>query len=171
MALLIIEWQQDADRFVGSLPVSRGQAVRARYAWALGVALGATVLYAVYGSVLLALGTERLLARWPGTPGWESTEGLVTFFATVWLVSVSYLPFYFRAGLGKGTWQFVACTTPLVVMASTLLIGGRSALGTSPSAREVVGDTGSVVALLALAAALGWLSLRLSDRFYAHRDL
>ena len=61
MALLIIEWQQDADRFVGSLPVSRGQAVRARYAWALGVALGATVLYAVYGSMLLALGTERLL--------------------------------------------------------------------------------------------------------------
>jgi hypothetical protein len=164
VALLIVEWQQEADRFVASLPVSRGQVVRARYAWILGVALGGTVLYAVYGSVLLALGTDRILARWPGPPGWESVAGLVTFFATVWLVSVAYLPFYYRAGLGKGTWWFVVCALPLVGIAVPLM---RSPYGTP----EMLETPGSVAAVLALSALAGWLSEKLSARFYEGRDL
>lgn len=171
MALFIIEWQQDSDRFVGSLPVSRSQVVRARYAWALGVALLGTALYAVYGSLLLAVGTERLLARWPGTPGWGSVEGLATFFATVWLVSVAYLPFYFRAGLAKGTWWFVASATPLIAVVAAVQVLWRSGPGLSPGASVVLGETGSAVALLAFAAAMGWLSLRLSVRSYERRDL
>jgi hypothetical protein len=164
VALLIVEWQQDADRFVGSLPVSRGQVVRARYVWALAVAAGATVLYAVYGTVLLSLATDRLLARWPDTPDWESGAGLVLFFATVWLVSVAYLPFYFRSGLGKGTWWFLVCTLPLAGLAALLMRW-------QPATSEMPQGAASAAALLALSAGTGWLSLKVSARLYEGRDL
>ena len=170
MALLIIEWQQDADRFVSSLPVSRSQVVHARYAWALGVALCGTVLFALYGRVLLAFATPRLHERWPGTPGWESVEDLLGFFLVVWLVSVAYLPFYFRSGLGKGTWLFVACAAPAIV-GGAVLSRWLSPSWTLTAAAEVTGTAVTVVGALVVAAVLGFLSLRLSLRFYDRRDL
>lgn len=168
--LLIVDWTQEADRYVASLPVSRRDMVRARYVGALGAALGGTVLYALYGRVLMAFATERLLARWPGTPGWESVEGLLTFFMAVWLVSVAYLPFYFRSGLGKGSWLFVAILAP-VIGGGTVLVRWLSLPGPPDGVSGVLGTAGTVVVALALAATLGWLSLRLSVRFFDRRDL
>lgn len=168
--LLIIEWTQDADRFLGSLPVSREDVVRARYAEVAGAAVGATILYALYGRALFAFATERLLERWPGAPGWESVEGLLAFFLVVWLVSVAYLPFYFRSGLGKGTWLFLA-SLAAVIVGGTLLVRWRSLPGTPSGVLEVMESPAAMVAALALAAAVGWLSLRLSIHFYDRRDL
>jgi hypothetical protein len=168
--LLVVEWKQDADRFVGSLPVSRKDVVRARYLWALGVAMAGTVVYPVYGGVLLGFGTERLLQRWPTPPAWESPEGLLAFFVTVWLVSVAYLPFYFRSGLGKGTGLFLASLVPVIV-GGAALVRWLSPSSTLTAAAEVMGTPLTVVGALALAAALGWLSLRLAVRFYDRRDL
>jgi hypothetical protein len=168
--LLVIDWTQEADRYVASLPVSRRDVVRARYAGALGAALGGTVLYALYGRVLMLLATERLLARWPGTPGWESVVGLLTFFMAVWLVSVAYLPFYFRSGLGKGTRLFVATLAPVIVF-GTILVRWRSLPGPLGGVSGVLGSAGTAFVALAVAAALGWLSLSLSVRFYDRRDL
>jgi hypothetical protein len=168
--LLIIDWTQDADRFVTSLPASRYEIVKARYAGALGAAVAGSVLYALYVRLLLAFATDRLLRRWPGAPGWESAEGLLTFFLTVWLASVVYLPFYFRSGLGKGTRLFLASGAPVVVVGAVLVRRGwlpRTLSGAS----EVMGASLTMGAALAVAAALGWLSLRLSARFYDRRDL
>jgi hypothetical protein len=168
--LLIVDWTQEADRYVASLPVSRRDMVQARYVGALGAALGGTVLYALYGRVLMAFATERLLARWPGTPGWESVEGLLTFFMAVWLVSMAYLPFYFRSGLGKGSWLFVAILAPVIVVGA-VLVRWLSLPGPPGGVSGVLGTAGTVVVALALAATLGWLSLRLSVRFFDRRDL
>ena len=170
LILLIIEWTQDADRFLGSLPVSREDMVRARYAEVLGAAVGATILYAVYGRVLLVFATERLLERWPGAPGWASGEGLLAFFLTVWLVSVAYLPFYFRSGLGKGTWLFLASAAPVIV-GGAVLVRWLSPAWTLIDMAEALGTGVTVIVALAPAAGLGWLSLRLSVRLYDRRDL
>ena len=168
--LLLIEWTQDADRFLGSLPVSREDVVRARYAQVLGAAFGATILYVLYGRVLFVFATERLLERWPGTPGWESVDGLLTFFLTVWLVSVAFLPFHFRWGLGKGSWLFLVCMAAMVVGA-TALVRWISLSWTLTAVSEVAGTAVTLIVALALGAVLGWLSLRVSIRFYDRRDL
>jgi hypothetical protein len=168
LILLIVEWTQEADRYVLSLPVSRRLVVEARYAEVLGVAVGGTILYAVYGRVLLALATERLLRRWPDAPGWESAEGLLGFFLVVWLVSVVYLPFAFGWGLGRGTWLFLVSILPLVAVGAILLRG--ETLPRMPVSGLLVSPSGALAAL-AGAGGLGWLSLRLSARLYDRRDL
>lgn len=170
LILLIIEWTQDADRFLGSLPVSREDMVRARYAEVLGAAVGATILYAVYGRVLLVFATERLLERWPGAPGWESGEGLLAFFLTVWLVTIVFLPFHLRWGLGKASWLFLVCMAPVVVGAAAL-VRWLSLSWTLTAVSEVTGTAVTLILALALGAVLGWLSLRVSVRFYDRRDL
>jgi hypothetical protein len=168
--LIIVDWTQDADRFVASLPVGREEVVKARYAGALGAAVLGTILYAVYGRVILSFATGRLRERWADAPGWESAAGLLGFFLTVWLVSVVSLPFYFRWGLAKGTWLFVATLAPAAVVVVWLhrqlpLPDAAASLGTS--AGPGLAGFGSLI----LAAALGWVSLRLSARSYAARDL
>jgi len=168
--LLIVEWKQDADRFLGSLPVSRKDVVSARYAWVLGAAAVGTVLYAFYGRLLLELATERWLPRWSGAPGWGSAAGLVTFFVTAWLVSVAYLPFYFRSGLAKGTWLFAAAAA-MSIVGGVLLTRRWPVHWTLIGISESAGSVATVVAALLVALALGWLSLRLSIRFYDRRDL
>jgi hypothetical protein len=165
--LLVVDWLQEADRYVMSLPVSRKLVVRARYTEALGAAVGATILYTVYGRALFALATERLLRRWPDAPGWESATGLLGFFLAVWLVSVVYLPFPFGWGLGKGTWLFLAGALPLAAAGVVLVRGGAL-----PGALAgLVGTPRGALGALAVAAVLGWLSVRLSTRLYDRRDL
>jgi ABC-type transport system involved in multi-copper enzyme maturation permease subunit len=180
--LLIVEWTQDAERFVGSLPVSREEIVKARYAGALGAAALGTVLYATYGRALLGFGGERLLRRWPGTPGWETPEGLLGFFLASFLLAAAFLPFYFRAGLARGAWLFVACLAPVLV-GSVVLVrwsvsgGGEDTTPGDVSARvltsvfEAVGVVPAIMLFLAAAAALGGFSLRLSVLFFERRDL
>jgi hypothetical protein len=168
--LIMVDWTQDADRFVASLPVDREEVVKARYAGALGAAVLGTILYAVYGRVILSLATGRLRERWADAPGWESAAGLLAFFLTVWLVSAVYLPFYFRWGLARGTWLFAATLAPAAFVVAWL----HSQLPLPGAAASLAGGAGPAlpgIGALVLAAALGWGSLRLSARFYAARDL
>ena len=168
--LLLIDWKHDADRFVASLPVSREDMVKARYAGALGAAVCGTILYAFYGRVLLGFGGERLLRRWPGTPGWESVEGLLALFLVAWVVGVIYLPFHFRWGLGKGSWLFLA-SVALVVVVGAVLLRWLSVPWTLASVSKALAIPGTAIAALGGAAILGWLSLLASVRSYDRRDL
>jgi hypothetical protein len=181
LILIIVEWSQDADRFVGSLPVSRERVVQTRYAGALGAAVLGTVLYVVYGHVLLGLGGERLHRRWAETPGWESPEGVLAFFLMTVLLSAAYLPFYFRSGLAKGTLLFVASLLPpvagLTLLARRLAVDGRAGPPSELLQRalaavsEAAHPASTIAAALLVAVVLGWLSLRLSTRYYDERDL
>jgi hypothetical protein len=170
IVLMLIDWTQDADRFVAGLPVSREDVVKARHASALGAAFLGTVLYGVYGRVLLAFATERLRDRWADTPGWGSAAGLVAFFLTVWVVSVVYLPFYFRWGFAKGTWLFVATLAPSIAVVVALL-RGRFVTSEAMPGGVAAGSVAAGIGALGFAAALGWVSFRLSVRSYAGRDL
>lgn len=179
--LLLVEWKQDAERFVGSLPVRRDEIVKARFAGALGAAALGTVLYTVYGHVLLGFGGERLRRRWPGEPGWESPEGLLVFFLAAFLLCAAFLPFYYRSGLARGTWLFVATFGTTLVTASLLVRGWASHVGASAthplprrvlaSVLESLGTAPAIVLVLGAAAGLGWVSLVLSIRFFDGRDL
>jgi hypothetical protein len=168
--LLIVDWSQEADRFLASLPVDRRDVVRARYVQALGAAAVGTLLYALYGRVWLAFATRRLLERWPDARGWESVEGLLAFFLVAWVVSVVYLPFHFRWGLGKGTWLFLA-SLALVIVVGAALLRWLSLPWTLASVSKALATPVTAIAALGGAAILGWLSLLASVRSYDRRDL
>jgi hypothetical protein len=182
VVLLTIEWRFEAERFVASLPVSRAEVVKARYASALAVALVATPLYGAYGHALNAIGRDRLLHIWSGhAPGWESWEGWLAFFLVVSLVSFAFLPFHFRLGLGRGSAVFAASSLTLALLAS---VASRSVGGEGPGALPgealraglsrlaLAWGTGvTIAAALAATAAAGTLTCLLSVRSYERRDL
>jgi hypothetical protein len=182
VVLLTIEWRFDAERFVASLPVSRADVVKARYAGALGVALVAMPLYGLYGHALTAIGRDRLLRIWSGhAPGWESWEGFLAFFLVVSLVSFAFLPLHFRLGLGRASAVFAASVLALALLAGVVsrLVGGEGS-GALPgeALRAGLGRLSlawgpwvTIAAALVATAAAGTLSCLFSVRSYERRDL
>jgi hypothetical protein len=182
VVLLTIEWRFDAERFVASLPVSRADVVKARYAGAVAAALVATPLYGLYGHALAAVGRDRLLRIWSGhAPGWESWEGFLAFFLVVSLVSFAFLPLHFRLGLGRGSAVFGASALTLALLgslASRSVAGGGSGALPGEALRTGLGRLSlawgpwvTIAAALAATAAAGALSCLLSVRSYERRDL
>ncbi len=182
VAIAAIEWQLGADRLVASLPVTRSTIVQARYVSALAaVALGA-VLFVVYGHALMAVAAERLAGRWPGTPMWASADGVAAFLAVGYAATIAFLPFYFRLGFPLGAMLFAVFGGGVVIAATALMSGGSSTrLDVMPSSAVIRGAISSlagswgparaILAVLGLAAVLGFVSVRLSIRFYGRRDL
>jgi hypothetical protein len=191
VAVVSIEWHFDADRLVASLPVTRLTVVQARYSSALaGVALGA-VLYVVYGHGVMAIAGDRLIGRWHGVPAWTSADGICAFLAVGYVLVIGFLPFYFRFGFPFGATLFVVSAGVAVSAAAGLArVGdpaarlvqarGGAAMALQPS--EIIrgwfsslaaswGEGPASLALFAGAAVLGFLSVWLSTRFFARRDL
>jgi len=185
--LLTLEWRLDAERFVASLPVSRAEVVKARYAATLAVAVVATALFGLYGEALTSMGRHRLPRIWAGRlPGWESWEGYLALFLVLSLVSLTFLPFHFRLGFGRGSVAFLATALPTallsVLAARGLGEGASSAAAHAPLPSEAIrtalaaqagqwGAGSTAAASLIAVALLGFLSVRLSIRFYDRRDL
>ena len=145
--------------------------VEARYTATLGAAVGATILYALYGRVLFAFATERLLERWPGTPGWESVEGLLAFFLGG-LGGERGLPaVLLPLGAGEGHVALRGERGPGDRRAGRSSSGGDRSPGRWVTPRRSWGPRSPSIVALVAAAALGWLSLRFSVRFYDRRDL
>jgi hypothetical protein len=189
-AVASIEWHLDADKFVASLPVTRAAIVTARYASALaGLAVGA-VLFVVYGHVTMAAATSRVAERWHGSPAWASGDGISAFLGIGYVAVTLFLPFFFRFSLPLAAGLFAACTA--VAGSIVALVAG--AAGTVPAALAPGGlaralswsaivrawllslssSWGSWQAagvVIAAAAALGAVSVRLSIRFYERREL
>jgi len=187
--VLAIEWQLDADRFVASLPVTRAAVVHARYASALGSVIAGAVLYVLYGHALMAVAPERLAHDWSGVPQWWS-GGSVLAFATVGYVLVTaFLPFHFRFRfpMGAGLFAVSAIAAGSIAVALVKATAATGARGPTPGpGRGGAGEmlaasfaslaTGAtapwgLLALLAGAGVLGYVSIRLSVRFYARQEL
>jgi hypothetical protein len=190
VAQVMIEWQVDADRLLGSLPVTRTTVVEARYVSALAaLALGA-VLYVAYGYALTAVATVRVIERWHGTPGWASFTAVTAFLIVGYLLTVGFLPFYFRFGLPLGAAWFSVATA--VASSGTLglarlargaegVAGAGGAAAIRPfggavftwlsSAATTWGGVPTALALVGLAAVVAMVSIGLSIRFYEERDL
>lgn len=179
VALLLMEWKQDGERFAGSLPVSRAQLVHARYVGVVGAAVVGTLLYRLYGGVLLSFGSERLLRRWPAQPPWETSEGLLAFLLVVVGLGAVYLPFYYGAGLARGTWLFGGSAAAVLVAVGLLgrQWGGRL-LPSAASLQEGLAGLSQATSpaltqalVLAVASLLVWVSAGLAARIYERRDL
>jgi hypothetical protein len=186
----MLEWRVDADRLLCSLPVTRATIVRARYLSALAaLAIGAT-LYLAYGHALTAVASARIIERWHGTPGWASAGGVAAFLIVGFVVTVGFLPFYFRFGLPLGAASFAVVAA--VGLSGTLGLArlahgsGESTAGAASAARLSTAEAirgwlssasaawGIVPLVLALAGAAilaTVVSARLSIRFYETRDL
>lgn len=109
-----IEWHQETDRMLSSLPVSRAKVVFSRY-------LSSLVACAVGAGAWVSTGylLGPLLAAGRSTPGmWTTFPGITAFVGMAVLMISLFLPLYFRFGLGLGAIAFFALCLGLYVLAS-----------------------------------------------------
>ena len=166
----LVEWHQETDRMLSSLPVRRATVVFSRYlssCLALVVAGGAWVS----SGFLLA----RLLSPLGHTPGmWATFPGVITFFLLAGMLLALYLPLYFRFGLGRGAGVFAALGFALYVLASVPLgvfaPGDRLQSWISHLTASIGPGWVLFLILGGLGAAMA-LSERLSVRWFVRRDL
>jgi hypothetical protein len=98
VAVSMLDWKNEAEPFVLSLPVTRAMVVRARYLTAVVVGL----LSLVIG---LAIGAARgisLVMRAEPWPRWMAGDVGLAFVLVFAFIASVYLPCYYRWGFGKG---------------------------------------------------------------------
>jgi|GEM_PF-948492 len=169
-----MEWHQETDRMLNSLPVRRATVVFSRYLSSVIACIVAGVAWVSTGHLLAPL-LDTLLEGGRATPGmWTTFGGVLTFFLMACLLVSLFLPLYFRLGMGRGTLAFVGLSFGLLVLAS--LPSGLSlpaaALGTfvETLSTEVGPGWALFVILGGMGAALTF-SGRLSVRWFERRDL
>jgi hypothetical protein len=176
-----IEWYQETDPMLHSLPLSRGSVVVARYMVALIAGGFAGIAWTTTGRLLLPI-----LDAGRTTPGlWMSLEGGLTFLIAVGLIVSLFFPLYFRFGMGKGAVAFLGVSLGLLVLGygTAHLAGGPGQPGTPglipPSAligaRVValmgsLGPAGTLTIVLLGTALIFGVSLRLSQLWFGGRE-
>jgi hypothetical protein len=168
----MLEWKNDADPFVHSLPVTRAMVVRGRYVTAAAIGLLSLLLAAAVGTAR-ALGLAAQGAAWPR---WVSADMALAFVLAFAVVAAIYLPCYFRWGFGKGN-----VAAALVLAAGIVVSGitGGPVQGGMPPGRipegvallvERTGLAGGGIIVLGAAAALWWLSSQVAVRAYRQQE-
>ena len=184
VAASMLEWKNDAEPFVHSLPVTRAMVVRGRYVTA--AAIGVLSL-----SVVAGVGAARglsLAARGVPWPRLVSGDMALAFLLAFAVIVAVYLPCYFRWGFGKGN-----VAAALVIAAGIIFSGimGRAATGLPalpgwgaadagvPPGRipqgvavlvERLGLAAGGLIVLALAAGLLLVSAQIAVRAYERRE-
>jgi ABC-2 type transport system permease protein len=178
----MLDWKNDAERFVLSLPVTRATAVKARYATAVLIGLASLAVGALVGLSRALVMT----ARGQPWPRWMAADvGLAFVFVFAFIVAI-YLPCYFQWGYGKGV------VAAALVLASTIVgsdVLGPFVVGTAVRdaaagddlPRGVVAHGAALLAsrhglaaagvvVLGAAAVMLWLSAQASMRAYQRRE-
>ena len=165
-----VEWHQETDHMLSSLPVSRATVVFSRYlssVFACAVGAGAWVSTGhLLGPVLAAEGTI------PGM--WTTLPGIAAFvFVAILLLSL-FLPLYFRFGLGKGAMIFVPSVMGLYLLTSHF----RGFAPPATAVRDRVAAFSAAVSpgwglflIILLLATMVAASGKLSVRWFENRDL
>lgn len=184
-----IDDRYGTEPFLAALPGTRRSLVKGRYlAWGVFAAAG----------LALFLGSTALLHaglgwRSPGLFSLLSVKGAAAFLAGTFLAGLFYLPFHFRLGFWRGMWTFTATGFIVSVLALNALARlvpaescglaaaaqlpgflGTMGHGLHALARLIDGYAANLFVVLTGAVALtalGYLSFRLSVRFYSRRDL
>ena len=166
----IMEWHQETDRMLSSLPVGRATVVFSRYL--------SSVLACVFAGVAW-ISTGRLLAplldAGRTTPGmWTTFEGILTFFLMAGLLIALFLPLYFRFGIGRGATVFLGMSFGVYALVS--LLSGLVMPGADVQARisAMTASMGPGWALFLILAGMGAalvVSGRLSVGWFERRDL
>jgi hypothetical protein len=132
VAVTMLDWKNDADLFVHSLPVTRAMVVRARYLTALVVGL----LSLAIGSAIGAARGMSLVMRGEPWPRWMAGDVGLAFVVVFAFIASVHLPCYFRWGFGKGN-----------VAASLVLAGAVIATDiVGPAITGAAAGTGGAVA-------------------------
>jgi hypothetical protein len=166
----IMEWHQETDRMLSSLPVRRATLVFSRYL--------SSVLACGFAGVAW-ISTGRLLAPLLDadrtTPGmWTTFEGILTFFLMAGLLIALFLPLYFRFGIGRGATVFLAMSFALYVLASLpsgLVMPGADVQARISAMAVSMGPGWVLFLILAGMGAALAVSGRLSVRWFERRDL
>jgi hypothetical protein len=184
VAVSMLEWKNDAEPFVHSLPVTRAMVVRARYATAAAIGVLSLLVAATVGTAR-GLGLSAQRAPWPR---WVSGDMALAFLLAFAVIAAIYLPCHFRWGFGKGNVAAALVLAAGIVVSSIFgpavffvpaAVAGRAARGGVPPGQipqgvavlvERVGLAAGGIIVLALAAALWWVSSCLAVRAYERRE-
>lgn len=165
-ALLVVvapslDWSVGADAFVHSLPVSRRDVVRARYATSLLLAGGwlaiAALIAVIFASTVVAHG-----GAWPV---WVALETALTALLYVSVFLAVFLASVFRFGVVGGgtiTTMAMAVLAPVGIRVVTPadLAAMMRAVGVVPACAGVMLATAGII----------WISMRISVRGYESRE-
>lgn len=177
----VLEWFQETDPMLHSLPVGRSAVVTARYIVAVVAGGIAGIAWATTGQILLPILMSNRTA--PGM--WMSLEGALTFVIAAGLMFSLFLPLYFRLGMARGAVAFMGASFFLLVLGygTASLAGGPAASGVSglfpPSAlirtrvlamMGAVGPAGTLTIVLVGIALIYAGSLKLSQRWFRVRE-
>lgn len=131
VGVCMLDWKNEADLFVHSLPVTRAMVVRGRYV----TAIAAGILSLIVGSALGAVGGLILVARGGAWPRWMAPDvGFAFVLAYACVVSI-YLPCHYRWGFGRGN-VAAALLLAVSVLARDLvgpILGPKPAAGAAPA--------------------------------------
>ena len=165
-----LQWHQETDRMMSSLPLRRTTVVFSRYL-ASGLACGvAGVAWVSTGRILAPV----LDAGFTPPAMWTTFEGTLTFFLMSGLLLSLFLPLYFRFGLGKGALVFMGLSFGLYVLASVpsgIIIPGRALETVVGNLNGRVGTGWALVLVLGGLGAVVAGSGGLSARWFERRDL
>lgn len=185
----VVEWYQETDSMLHSLPIDRNLVVLARYLAAILAGSLAGVVWNAAGRILLPL----LDAGRQDPATWMTFEGSLTFILAVGLMVVLFFPLYFRMGLGRGTVVFLGLSLALLFLAyGTTGIaqgpvgevhGGPSPVGGFPivppstlvrtridALLESAGVAGTLALILAFLGVALFASIKLSQRWLRDRE-
>lgn len=185
---LILEDRNKTEALYGSLPVKRSTIVKGRYLLAgfLTVAGGAVIFL----SLILMNAFLKTQRPAPGLKALLTLESGVGFVVSVSLVTVFYLPLYFRFGFGRGSAIFAAASVGLALVLGILerlagrwfgfhgsLFGpeflkdlGGAILGAIGQARAALGPPLFIASILLGLSIMIFFSVRISVRFYGERE-
>lgn len=166
----IMEWHQETDRMLNSLPVTRATVVLSRY-------LSSLLACGVAGTAWVSTGNllAPLFAETSSTPAlWATPEGWLTFLVVALLLVTLFLPLYFRFGLGRGGLYFLGSGVGLFLLWSVpsgpVAPGGAIRAGFSSMVASIGAGWVLFLVLGGLGAAMA-LSGRVSTRWFQGRDL
>ncbi|MGW8264756.1 MAG: ABC-2 transporter permease [Longimicrobiales bacterium] len=185
----VVEWFQETDPMLHSLPIDRDAVVLARYLVAALAGTVAGIIWNAAGRILMPL----LRAGGEDPAMWMTMEGGLTFVLAVGLMAILFLPLYFRMGMGRGAVAFLGLSLGLFFLAygtsglawgpasglagSEALAGGFPLVPPSALIRSRVsallgnmGLAGTLSLILVLLAAAFYASIRLSQRWYRRRE-
>jgi ABC-type transport system involved in multi-copper enzyme maturation permease subunit len=109
-----IEWHQESERMLSSLPIRRSSVVVSRYLSSI-LACGLAALAWVSTGRLLSPLLSPLFTDAERTSGiWATFEGVLSYLVVVVSITALFLPLYFRFGLGRGAVLFAGCFLALL---------------------------------------------------------
>ena len=183
-AVSMLEWKNDADPFVHSLPVTREMVVGGRYLTAVAVGLLSLLIGAIVGTVRAA-GLAMQQAPWPR---WIAGDMAIAFVLAYAVVAAIYLPCYFRWGFGKGNVAAALVLAAGIVVSDLVgpaitgvpaLPPGGALSGGAPAGQvplavarlvERHGLAAGGLVVVALAAGILWVSSRIAVRGYREQE-